>query len=69
VITRLRPIALVVLALASVAFLSGCGRRGALEPPPKTPEAAPEGQIVPGPTTAPTTPKRNDRFILDPLLD
>jgi predicted small lipoprotein YifL len=59
------------LILVALAALSACGRRGALEPPPKPGEvSAAPGQIVPGPTTAPVQdPAKSKPFILDPLLD
>jgi predicted small lipoprotein YifL len=57
--------------VAGFAFdVSGCGRRGPLEPPPNanavqqpTDSATPEGHHKPPPITAPKTP-----FVLDPVL-
>ena len=68
-----------VLALAIAALgLSGCGRRGNLEPPPGSgqapaPAATSQSPVVPGldgakGSDAPVITAPNQPFILDPLL-
>lgn len=54
---------LVFVTLASLAggFLAGCGRKGALEPPPSSMIENDKGEKVP-------KPKEDRPFILDPLI-
>ena len=59
---RILSHAIVVGLLAAAIGLSGCGRRGALEPPP----GAAMKSATAGETPAPAKPDK--RFILDPLL-
>jgi predicted small lipoprotein YifL len=53
---------LVIIALSAALAASGCGRRGALQPPPGAPAPTEEPQ----PFERPTPPERD--FVLDPLL-
>lgn len=68
-IAYVKPLVL-VLALAVVAGIAGCGVRGPLEPPP---QAAAEGAVksaeagAAGENSA-AKPKPHEDFILDPLL-
>jgi len=70
--SRSRRGAAVALALIAAALLAGCGRKGALEPPP---EAGAVQQPQPADTlhpqvrkpVPPITPPK-EPFILDPLL-
>ena len=55
----------VILVLAAALALSGCGRKGKLEPPP-------EQQLTKGPegkTRDPGPEKPHKPFVLDPLLN
>jgi hypothetical protein len=53
---------LLILALSTALLASGCGRRGALQPPPGAP--ASDEELQPFEKRAP--PERD--FVLDPLL-
>jgi predicted small lipoprotein YifL len=68
--SRLLSVPVITLAVLAVA-LSGCGRKGALEPP-GTVEAAPVLPTVfgtsPAPPPAPATPPRDRDFILDAII-
>jgi predicted small lipoprotein YifL len=66
-----RALSHAVLIVLLAAALSGCGRRGALEPPPdETVRPAAPGQLLSGPTEAPVQEKKAEHpFVLDPLLD
>lgn len=57
-------IGLVVMTLATLLVLSGCGVRGPLEPPPGAVAERDAAATPPGSSTA----KGHDGFVLDPLL-
>lgn len=56
--------ALTVLALAVLVAVSGCGVKGPLEPPPGAIDDRDAASSPPGPSTE----KKHEPFVLDPLL-
>ncbi len=56
----------VALVLVATLALAGCGRRGALEPPPNGRAVSPDGaELLELP---PAQPRPNRPFFLDPLI-